>query len=585
MMSIAKEMNQKDANKKNHKLRWNPKIMLALMPFWDPLIPPNGIAAIKGHLVKQGFNVKARDVSIEREFQELYDQYFDLLRQNIDESHLGNLFNMGHDLLTDHLTAHVHQSDDEGRYIELVREIIYLVFYVKLDDTLIREFNGILTTLFSRLEAYWVRLLEEEKPDVLGLTAYRGILPTLMFAFKLTKERFPHILTVLGGSMFSDSHAVGSPNYESFMKETEPYIDKVIIGSGELIFEKLLKGELPEEQRIFSKEDIGNRTLEYHEMEIQDFFDFDMARYPFVPVSGSKSCPFACTFCNSKSYWGKYTRKDPKQLVREMQELYRRHGKQLFHLTDSLVNPYIQELSDELIATDSSFYYDCYLRVGEDVASIENTMKWRRSGLYRVRLGVESGSQRVLDMMHKGITPSLAKASVSALAYAGIKTTLYMVVGHPGESEEDFQKTLQLMEELKDDIWQAEAAPIMFHYSGQGNTGAWEGTLEPLYSDNVSDMMISRPWTLVGSEPSREERHHRMFKFAQHCKSLGIGNPYSLQENYLADLRWKKLHRFSVPGLHEFNDSRRFITENLDIKITATAKDTRRIEDAGDFGF
>jgi hypothetical protein len=575
--------NLKEDDRKTGTLTNSPKILLALLPYWDPLIPPNGIATLKSYLVKKGFNVKTNDVVVKNEFQEIYEKYFNLLRQNIDDSQQGNLYNMGHDLLTDHLTAHIHYQD-ERRYIELVKQIVFLVFYTKFNDDLIKEMIQLLDELFTRLKAYFIRLLEEKKPDVLGLTCYRGTLPASMFVFKLTKEMFPHIMTVMGGSMFSDSHAVGSPNYESVVETTKPYVDKIIIGQGEILFEKLLKGELPQSKRVYTLEDIDNRSLEFHEMDVPDYREFDIDLYPFIPLVTSSSCPYGCTFCNSRSYWGKYRKKDPGQVVREMQELYKRHKNQLFHIVDSLVNPVIPGLARELIKSGTSLYYDCYLRVGEDVANIENTMKWRRSGLYRVRLGVESGSQRVLDLMHKNITPSLSKASVSALAYAGVKTTLYWVVGHPGETEEDFRMTLQLLEELKDDIWQSEAAPILFHYSGQANTGHWEGKLRPLYPDSVKDIMVSRPWTL-DCNPSREERNHRMFRFHTRCRELGIPNPYSLQENYLADQRWKKLHKNAVPALHEFINKKKFISENKQIRLIASAKDTRAVLDDGDFTF
>lgn len=559
------------------------KILLAILPYWDPLIPPNGIATLKSYLVKKGFEVKTRDIIVEKEFQELYDRYFDLLRENINESHHGNLYNMGHEMLTDHMTAHINHRS-EGRYMELVKQIVYLAFYVRFDNFLIKKMNGILTELFSRLGQYFYRWLEEEKPDVLGLTAYKGTLPAVMFVFRKVKEKFPHLLTAMGGGMFADSHAVGSPNYYSVLKKTEPYIDKIIIGQGELLFEKLLKGELPGNQRVFSRKDIGERVLEFHEQELPDYSDFDVARYPLMPLTSSTSCLYGCSFCCYSKYWGKYRKKAPGQVLREMKELHRRYGCQLFTFTDSLGNPVLDDLAEELIKANTSLYYDYFLRVSKEVAKIENTMKWRRSGLFRVRIGAESGSQRVLDLMNKKITPALTKAAVSALAYAGIKTTLYWVIGHPGETEEDFQLTLQLLEELKNDIYQAEAAPIKFHHSGQTNSTKWQDKLQPLYPESVKDMMVSQPWT-IDCEPSREERHNRMFRFAMRCKKLGIPNPYTLQENFQAGQRWKKLHKNAVPGLHEFRKSKTLVTENLNVRLTTSAKDTRVVGEDDGFCF
>ena len=138
--------------------------------------------------------------------------------------------------------------------------------------------------------------------------------------------------------------------------------------------------------------------------------------------------------------------------------------------------------------------------------------------------------------MSKKITVEQIKTAVSALAYAGIKTTTYWVIGHPGETEEDFQKTLDLIEELKSDIYEAETNPFWYVPNGQVNGDKWASRSTFLYPPWARDMLLIQQW-VVDEEPSREVRYSRVNRFAQHCKKLGIPNPYSMIDIHHADKR------------------------------------------------
>jgi radical SAM superfamily enzyme YgiQ (UPF0313 family) len=247
-------------------------------------------------------------------------------------------------------------------------------------------------------------------------------------------------------------------------------------------------------------------------------------------------------------------------------------------MTDSLVNFTVTDLARELIKRDVSLYYDAYYRVDNNAANIENTMLWRRGGLYRVRFGAESGSQRILDLMGKKITPNQIKAVVSAFAGAGIKTTTYFVVGHPGETEEDFQETLNLIEEMKNDIYQAEVNTFQYFSTTQSGSDKWAPYRKLLYPGKARESLIFEFWTL-DIEPLRQEAYRRMFRFVEFCERLGIPNPYSLDEYIKADERWEKLHRYAAPSLYRFLSKKEYIDENKKIKNYLLAKNTRKTED------
>jgi hypothetical protein len=560
------------------------KILLVVLPYWAPVLPPVGLSRLKSFLEPHGYEVKVVDLIVKNEALEFYYNYFDVLKQCIPEENRGNFKNIGHDVLRNHMMAHLHYRDEQ-QYIELVKIVIYRTYYVHVDDSYIRQLNEILTTYYDILEEYFLFLLEFEEPDVVGATVYRDTIAPTMFVLKLTKGKYPHIKTVIGGGIFADSHMMGSPNFDRLLEVAGDCIDNIFIGEGELLFLEYLRGQLPENQQVYTAADIDGRVLDLKGTPPPDLSDLNIRKYSHLPGTASFSCKYKCSFCNDVTFRGKYRKRDVKEAVAEMVGLYRMNelnnvnsGHQLFFMTDSLMNPILMEMAQELIEQNVSLYYDGYYKVDNMAVDADNTFLWRKSGLYRVRLGVESGSQNVLDMMRKGITVEQIRGAVTSFALSGIKTTTYWVIGHPGETEEDFRMTLDLVEELKNSIYQAECNPFLYHYSGQNSADSWQDKRLLLYPAEARDMLVFDSWTL-DLEPVREVAYQRMFRFVSHCKKLGIPNPYTFKEIFDADRRWKKLQKFAVPPLDEFGEVGDDIRDNINKRLLA--RTCRR--DDGDF--
>jgi hypothetical protein len=566
------------------KSRPEERILLVLMPFWTSLIPPMGIACLKSFLQDHGFRVRAVNANEDLELRQIYDRYFDRLHDYVPENRRGNFYNIGNTVLQHHLTAGLPHGEKTG-YIDLVRDLVFKTFYVNITDRQVLELNRIVADFFRQLERYFLELLAEEKPTILGVSVYSHTLAASMFAFQLTRQNYPGIKTVMGGGVFSELLAPGSSNLESFLEKTGDYIDKIIIGEGENLFLKWLQCKLPESRRVYRLEDIDGKILDISAAGVPDFSDFDLRHYPNLAAYGSRSCPFQCRFCSETLQWGgRYRKKAAVQIVEELAELQRRHGGRLFLMSDSLLNPLAQELAAELEKRGLSIYWDGYLRADRPVGELDNTFLWRRGGFYRARLGLESGSGRVLDLMGKKITVQQIKAAVSSLACAGIKTTTYWVIGYPGEREEDFRCTLELIETLKDDIYEADCNPFNYYSTGQVNSVDWEQTYGsvPLYPQEAREMLVIQTRQL-NCEPSREETYRRLNQFVQHCRQLGIPNPYSLQEIVEADRRWARLHKHAVPPLMDLRSGDSCVREEGLPGRWVSAENLYR--DDGEWGF
>ena len=527
------------------------RILLGLLPFWDPHIPPLGIACLKSFLRKKGFSVRGVDSNLEVKFREPRDLYFTLLRKHIPNERAGNLLNLGNQVLRNHMMAHLNKTDQRF-FFELLDILIYNAFFVHLDVPILRELDSIIDEFYSRLETYVLALLKEENPAVWGLSVYGDTLPASVFAFRLAKKHFPDVKTVMGGGIFADQLAPGSFNLEYFVHREGKYIDKIFVGEGELLMAKYLLGELSYGKKVVGLHDIGNITMEVDNAEIPDFSDFDLRSYPYLAHYGARSCPFRCTFCSETISWGSYRKKTVSRSVQEIVQLFRRYSRRVFLMTDSTLNPIVSELAQEFIDAGDAIYWDGFLRVDSHAGDVDNTTLWRKGGFYRARLGLESGSQRVLDLMNKNITLDQSEAALASLAFAGIKTDTFWLFGHPGEMEEDFLRTLDFVEANKDNIYEANCNTFNYYLTGQVNSDEWmkNGKIKMLYPEWTTEMLVSQTWVL-DRPPALEESYNRLNRFVQHCEKLGIPNPHISNDVNQADKRWRDLHPNAVPPLSE----------------------------------
>lgn len=566
-----------------HKISKDARILLMQLPFWTPLIPPQGIARLKAYLKRFGYvNVITIDVNMEMDFKNLYEKYFDTVKIYIPPKKQGNFYDNGHDLLRNHLMAKLNQTNqDNDNYVKLLKRFYLETYLCNLSEESINHLDGIIEIFYEKFENYLVDLLKQEQPSVLGLTVHSGNLPVSMFAYRLAKEHFTGIMTVMGGSIFAAELGLNTPDFELFLKKTRPYLDRLIVGQGERAFLKLLAGEIPSDQRVITAPDLEGEILDISSFERPDLTDFELEKYSCMAGYCSKSCPNRCSFCNERAFFGDFQPRDPEQAVEEMIDVYQQSGVKLFYMLDVIMNDVITDFTTELMKHDLPIYFDCYLRVADSVCNPDNTMLWRQGGCYRVRLGVESGSQRMLDLIGKEIKVEQTKAALASLARAGIKTTGYLVVGLPGETREDFQKTLDFLEESKDYFYQVEPHLFRYFYTGQSHSDQWAQNRVTVYPAEVQDTLVCQTWWLKGN-PSRRTAMDRLCKMIEHCNKLGITNPYSVYAKYQADLRWKKLHENAVPSVAELsNPSHWLINERKAVKKRIIAKAT--IKEEGDF--
>ncbi len=509
------------------------KILLLKPPFFTPWTPPLGIAILKAFLGQHGYQVTCADFNTDPELWGTHHTYFTAL-QHHENTSINDGYSKLWWILNAHLLAYLNGANHAT--CERMLDRIIPLYGVKYDSNVIKSLIPIVGKYFKRLEEL-VDRIDLTDWGIVGTSTYTTSLASSLFILRRVKQKYPHIMTVLGGGIFADDLAPDSYNFNTLL-ESCPYVDRIVMGEGELLFLKLLRGEL--DKRVISIADIEDTTLDLQESCTPDFSDLNLESYYHMTVEGGRSCPFQCKFCSETVQWGKYRKKPVDLLVRQAVDLVQKHGNNTFFMADSLMNPYIMDFSRELLEKKANILYDGYLRADKPVAERDRVKLWARSGLYRVRLGIESGSAHVLNLMGKRTSPDVMSEVLKSLASAGVRTTTYWVIGFPGETEQDFQETVRFVREHYRYIYEFEAHP--FYYYPQGQVGSIQYESHSLYPDDVTEVIKFKRWEVSDCSPTREETYERHSRLSKFAAKFDLPNIYTMKDRYQAEGRWHCLY-------------------------------------------
>lgn len=526
---------------------YTPKtVCLALLPFWAPVIPPPGILSIRNYLKNYGIQATLIDLNTEAHFRKVPIDYFNLLKEIIPQDKINDLSIVGFNVLRNHLMINQNRkSYSEGMFY--LREILKRNFYTSFDEADLAPLDRIIDQFYLDLSGDIDELVGTLKPEILGISVYEDTLPATLFAFKQIKRISPEILTVMGGGVFHDILKVGSANYEYFVKSTLPYIDKIIVGEGEVVFKDLVTGVHDMNKRVYFSSE--SKACSFNEVDYTDFSDLDLSQYPYIFTFGSRSCPFGCKFCTERSYSGPYRVRNIQDVVNDIHHMLEIHKKRFFFFTDLLLNPIIDELTAELNKLSQPFFWEGYLRADSKLCTKANALHWRNAGFTKAMVGVETGSEELLLSMDKRIDIQEITDTLINLAESGIKTTIFMMVGYPGESEEDFNASLSLISKLEHYIYEVYCTPFYFYPDMQESSSEWDKRLKVLYDKVPQEVLVMQTYALIDDNPSREVVYDRLHRLNKHCEQYGIKPNRFAHDIYKADKRWKRLHDNASPSV------------------------------------
>lgn len=310
----------------------------------------------------------------------------------------------------------------------------------------------------KRLEA----LIRELRPRIIGLYAATPMIKRAEAIVQLAKRIDPEILVVLGG-----------PHPTCTVEETLVYADAVVMGEGEETFppmvERFLGGS-----RDFSgiagcafKEVGGQVKINpvrdiVRDLDLLPFPDFEHMPIPTylsqgntfgitqrtarsLPIMASRGCPSNCTFC--QRFLGKKFRiRSAQNVVEELTHWKDKYQVDEFNFLDdnfTLVKKNVLDVCDQIHRKGLHIKFRFPNGVREDYLDEEILEALKSVGCYHLDFGIESGSQKVLDLMKKGKKLEDIVAKVHLCKKAGFKVSSSFLFGTPGETLEDMKQTIR----------------------------------------------------------------------------------------------------------------------------------------------
>lgn len=310
---------------------------------------------------------------------------------------------------------------------------------------------------------YDLKDLEREikgfSPQVMGITSTTSTIYDAYKVARLTKEISPKAVVVIGGPHVSFTA-------EQTLREC-PFIDVVVRGEGETTTEELItcleEGQPLEEVRgiSFRKDEKVVETENRPFIENLDELPFPayhllpmdrykVGRHHFANIITSRGCPFSCIFCSSSQLCGKRWRaRSPENVIEELKVLkYEYNISEVEFLDDTftLNSPRAEKICDLMIRENLNLSWSASSRVNTLTQRLANKM--RKAGCHTIYLGIESGSQKILDLIQKGTNLVQVERAVEILKGAKINVLGSFIIGIPGETIKSIKKTIKFAKKL-----------------------------------------------------------------------------------------------------------------------------------------
>ena len=301
--------------------------------------------------------------------------------------------------------------------------------------------------------------LRRVKPDVVGITVMTPKLASALKVAEIVKKQ-DDIPIIFGGP--HPTIAPG-PILES------PLVDYVVRGEGEETTAELIghfegDGKLSEVKGLsfISRKNICHNPARGFIKEIDELpFPgreslLDVESYSPEALGWmvtSRGCPYNCTYCAAHTLWGRGVRfRSPENIVSEIKHVKEKYKTREFYFRDdsfTVNRKRVSDLCKLMREEDVSIYWSCDTRA--DLLDLDVLAQMKSAGCTGVSLGVESGSDRILDFIKKGVTKDQLSSAATLIRKAGIQWSAFFMIGFPTETGSEIEETIGFMKELDPD--------------------------------------------------------------------------------------------------------------------------------------
>lgn len=160
-----------------------------------------------------------------------------------------------------------------------------------------------------------------------------------------------------------------------------------------------------------------------------------------LPYTTTSGCPWSkCAFCPETAEKNSFTAVSPTTVVQQVQQLCALYSPSLIHFLDNALPP---KTLVELVQLEGTTPWYGFVRLHKRLTDLDFCKALRKAGCTMLKLGIESGSDKVLHAMRKGTTVTLASQVLNTLHKAGIASYVYLLFGTPSETLTKARETLQ----------------------------------------------------------------------------------------------------------------------------------------------
>ena len=295
--------------------------------------------------------------------------------------------------------------------------------------------------------------LKNFKPDYLLINAASTTFQTDLSVLNKAKKILPEIITIAKGAHFLTENTDLLYKYK--------FLDLIIVGEAEDTLKEILKEKKPYEdikglcyREGFAARFTGIRpfikNLDKLPFPARHLVDNNLFRRPDnnktqAIIKVSRGCPYNCFFCLATSVSGSNVRtRSPENIIEEIKECVEKYNITNFLFWSDIFNlekDWVIDLCEKITESGLKIIWSANSRA--DTADLEMAKLMYDAGCRLVSIGVESGSQYILDKIGKKITLEKIRETVKIFKEARIKIYNYFVIGLPWDTEDTIKKTVE----------------------------------------------------------------------------------------------------------------------------------------------
>lgn len=334
--------------------------------------------------------------------------------------------------------------------------LLYISAYLSSKNVLNDVFDSTFYTQEDQLN-----FILEKKPKIVCI--YTNLM-TKIEVIKLIKilksEKFGFPKIILGGPDVTY-------NVENYLNAKADFL---IIGEGEeTTFElynaiinnsdfKEIKGIAYVENKSIIQTPARNKFKELDELPLPNREAVSIEKYletwkknhgkSSMTISTQRGCPYTCKWCSTAVYGQSYRRRPANLVVQEMKMLKEKYNPDAVWFVDdvfTISHKWLKEFQTEVKHQKAIIPFECITRAERLNDEILQILK--DIGCFRIWIGAESGSQKIIDLMDRRVDVNQVKKIIQDTNALGIETGTFIMLGYPGETEEDIFTTIQYLKE------------------------------------------------------------------------------------------------------------------------------------------